>query len=174
MSGPRTPADAFRTVSGAYGYNFAGVSGGGSMSPLADGADLGLGGPPRTDGSLRITRESEIARPADMIAFGDAGDAPPGWNVSVYGPYLGDTVLSDSIYDFALWPAKASDSNDIQQRRAHYRARHSGRFNITFCDGHVEYGKSESFFSVRGHPFIAARWNKDNQPHMEQLVSGGY
>jgi prepilin-type processing-associated H-X9-DG protein len=59
---------------------------------------------------------------------------------------------------------------------AAYRRRHSGQFNISFTDGHVESGPPSRFFGVGngllGNANIARRWNNDHQPHLDRF--GGW
>ncbi len=52
-----------------------------------------------------------------------------------------------------------------------YQRRHNFRFNVLFCDGHVETLKKENLFSLR--PDVLARWNNDNQPHPELVMNWG-
>jgi prepilin-type processing-associated H-X9-DG protein len=49
-----------------------------------------------------------------------------------------------------------------------YQRRHNLRFNVLFCDGHLETLKIENLFSLR--PDVMARWNNDNQPHRELVT----
>lgn len=167
VSGPGTSASAYEACFGAYGYNYAGVQEGGID---INGARLGLGAPLDTRNHLGVTRESEVLRPADMIAFGDAS---VGSGVPV-SQYVGLTWLSEGIADDALrTAARSSDPEPLRQRRAAAGRRHSGKYFLSFCDGHIESGLPQKFFALGNHPDRAKRWNKDNQPHMEYVLSGG-
>jgi prepilin-type processing-associated H-X9-DG protein len=48
--------------------------------------------------------------------------------------------------------------------------RHAGRFNVSFCDGHVENLRPAQLFDTR-QDAVLKRWNRDNQPHRELLPS---
>jgi len=44
------------------------------------------------------------------------------------------------------------------------RKRHAGRWNLAFCDGHIESPTlREAFFDQR--TAARSRWNRDNEPH---------
>jgi len=42
--------------------------------------------------------------------------------------------------------------------------RHDGRFNMSFCDGHVEHGRGSVFYDWRNDE-ILRRWSRDNKTH---------
>jgi len=44
------------------------------------------------------------------------------------------------------------------------RQRHWGKFNIGFCDGHVESLRTNDLVNLHNSA-VAARWNNDHQPH---------
>jgi prepilin-type processing-associated H-X9-DG protein len=67
----------------------------------------------------------------------------------------------DSAFRAAPRPSDA-----LNKRQAFYQRRHSGRWNIVFLDGHVEFKKGQQVFDI-GNPEIAKRWNNDNQPRMD-------
>lgn len=43
--------------------------------------------------------------------------------------------------------------------------KHEIGVNHAFCDGHVEYGKTNRVYGA--NPEVRRRWNRDNQPHPE-------
>ena len=47
-------------------------------------------------------------------------------------------------------------------------SRHQGRLNVLFCDGHVESPTLQFLFEDTGDNALD-RWNRDNQPHREEL-----
>jgi prepilin-type processing-associated H-X9-DG protein len=49
------------------------------------------------------------------------------------------------------------------------RQRHGGRWNVSFCDGHVENMRMTGLFNV-GDPAVAMRWNNDHQPHIQGWI----
>jgi len=149
---------------GAYAYNYTGVL----LGFIFDGSDysLGLGGDPSHLG----TRESQVLRPSEMIAVGDAPFTFPGEGGVPRSVSCGLFILEDGLTDLALRPANANESDDVKRRRVVYGRRHSGRFNVIFCDGHVEYGLPQSFFNAR-QDSVLRRFNKDNQPHRDLITT---
>ena len=57
------------------------------------------------------------------------------------------------------------DANDS----VHYPQRHSGTFNVLFCDGHVESPTLKFVFEDASDAALV-RWNRDHQPHRAPLV----
>lgn len=86
-------------------------------------------------------QESEVSVPADMIAIGDS--------------ILGGVRLDR--YDM-LTPSRIGRS----------MARHQGRINVLFCDGHVESPTLKYVFDDTSDAALS-RWNRDHQPHREDL-----
>jgi prepilin-type processing-associated H-X9-DG protein len=143
---------------------------------------VGLGGerlvadtlPATGPNDYRTNREKEILRPSDMIAVGDSfilrvwsDTAPPGgWSwPEFWGPDELDTnthVYQGSNPPWSGWGAYFVSP---QQRR------HGGRFNVAFCDGHVEYTRFQLLFAWQDDRL--RRWNNDNLPHRETLPGQG-
>jgi prepilin-type processing-associated H-X9-DG protein/prepilin-type N-terminal cleavage/methylation domain-containing protein len=48
-------------------------------------------------------------------------------------------------------------------------ARHQGKANVVFCDGHVESPTLQFLFADTSDEALS-RWNRDHQPHRERLV----
>jgi len=174
--GPGTP-NSLQTDGnpfGAYGYNLHGIKAQPISSP-----PLGLGGLIQVEASLDSplvipTRESQVLQPAQMIAFGDAPLIIDG------GTYAGIPLIdcgnpdvSFGVVDIALNLNKSVDPTLLASKLAAYRRRHSGQFNISFADGHVESGAPSRFFEV-GNATIARRWNNDNKPHLDQVAIPWY
>jgi prepilin-type processing-associated H-X9-DG protein len=111
-----------------------------------------------------------------MIGFGDSIMIPP--FATVYNPtadsqllpwgqpvYWGNDQGPDSLvqlsseYNATLFGLPAGDSsiNAMKQR-------HNGKWNVAFCDGHVESLRPTNLFSIT-KVFVAQRWNYDHQPH---------
>jgi prepilin-type N-terminal cleavage/methylation domain-containing protein/prepilin-type processing-associated H-X9-DG protein len=150
---------------GSYGYNVFGVG----------VYELGLGGgyvdtshsPLDAPGNLRVTRDQAVLVPSDMIAVGDAivgwslwggADENAGWAHDHLGPNLPEpTALIGSRPGFF-------SATDLEAMRAVIRRRHGGRWQMVFCDGHVESGQTADWFEVR-RDTVRQRWNNDNQPH---------
>jgi prepilin-type processing-associated H-X9-DG protein/prepilin-type N-terminal cleavage/methylation domain-containing protein len=159
----------FRRVAGyaqslytSYAYNFVGVA-----EPGYQGPALGIGGErmtPDTDSTIgplawRPNRESDVVQPSDMLAFGDGPLYLYGQ--SGHASVRLDTVLDDNLRDgqgdgwFSWVSFRAND------------VRHSGRFNVAFLDGHVEFTRYQLLYSYS--PDRLAKWNNDHQPHRELL-----
>ncbi|MGH7967201.1 MAG: hypothetical protein ACREIC_00590, partial [Limisphaerales bacterium] len=126
------------------------------------------------------TKESDVIKPIDAIEFGDSSVFRSDFNI---GPLTtancGGTFLSDGIYDLSLRQpgsgaplSNGATSAELNSRRARNQRRHSGRWNIIFCDGHVEYKAPSQFFDVFRRPELARRWNVDNQPHLDDVDPG--
>ena len=133
----------------SYGYNVYGVLWPGNRTNA-----LGLHGSfvpgntfiPRFPGFAPVN-ESELAAPADMMA-------------------IGDSILGDIRF---LRPNLGSFE---QYRRDQYRraalARHQGRINVMFCDGHVESPTTRFVFEDSSDAALV-RWNRDHEPHRDTL-----
>jgi len=159
---------------GSYGYNNTG-----SHSPCPVGQELGLGGvdvedPPNPShagltglypNQLHLIRDSEVVAPSDMVAIGDApllySDlVPPGFPTAM--GFLDLSLVGvDAGLELGLFPSQSSTD---QGTVLLVRKRHGGRWNVVFCDGHVEYLKTGKLFDPRV-PDILKRWNRDHQPH---------
>lgn len=107
-------------------------------------AALGLGGQMISiSGPLAPpVAESEIVAPSDMMAIGDGFDGNP---VLQRGSWLDAQKFSITS------------------------ARHQGKGNIVFCDGHVESPKLRFLFEDTNDVSLI-RWNRDHLPHREKLA----
>jgi prepilin-type processing-associated H-X9-DG protein/prepilin-type N-terminal cleavage/methylation domain-containing protein len=159
----------------SYGYNRNGVAlnSGNFGDPSYSG--LGLGGrtlaapsgylPPQ----YPAIREAEVLRPADMFAFGDS------WLVWVGDHYWGNKfriIGSSELTPMPLLPGNsmgATSGGWMRLGDGVYQRRHNVRFNVLFCDGHVETLRSDDLLSIR--PDVLARWNNDGRPHPELVAN---
>jgi len=130
----------------SYGYNGYGVG------PNALTNQLGLNGPfisPQEH--FEPLRESKVVSPSQMMAIGDTfggavyfnRDAPSGFVI--------------------LWNGRLNTEN-----LNYILARHQGSLNVVFCDGHVESPKVGFLFTNTSDAALV-RWNRDHQPHSDQL-----
>ena len=162
---------SFRRIPGhqqsiSYGYNCTGVAPWGYQ-----GSKLGLGGervsPDTNDWygvqSWRNNRDSEVPVPSDMIALGDG-------SLETYSrPGAGDpTVMLDLVLNDPVGVAGQSANNPWPGLLAN-ELRHWGRFNVAFCDGHIEYLRYQLLYSCPYSLVILQRWNNDHEPHRELL-----
>jgi len=86
--------------------------------------------------------ESEIANPSDMMAIGDS--------------------FTGGVYFM-----RPSSLNDLL-RYGNTLARHQGKANVVFCDGHVESPTLKFLFEDTSDEALS-RWNRDHLPHREKL-----
>ena len=163
----------FSSVAGSYGYNVTG------SCWYAPGPQYGLGarGVPDDTGTglghaqLIPTRESAVTHPSDMIAIADTMFVPQAISpgpldgfIDLAMPFAVQGTYGWSVYDQVLNGLPASDP----AVRA-LRQRHGARWNVVFCDGHVETlrpGGPSGLFDIRYAP-VAGRWNCDGLPHNE-------
>jgi len=101
---------------------------------------LGLGGQNiRSSGTVAPpVSESEVANPSDMMAIGD--------------------TLGGATFFRWMDMAKSKQGN----------ARHQGKANVVFCDGHVESPTLKFLFEDTSDAALV-RWNRDHLPHREKL-----
>lgn len=158
---------------GSYGYNANGTK----YTP----SFLGLGGILAkvkvsqefdVDGGFLRTTEAKVVAPSDMIAMGDAtlSWTAAGLLRSFYkiqtdkDGYDGWALLDINTRNLQVRPSYTGSKGVIEATRR----RHNGRYNLAFCDGHVESIKDEHLF--RESDTALKRWNNDNQPHADQLM----
>jgi prepilin-type processing-associated H-X9-DG protein len=127
----------------SYGYNTFGVAPvgyTGSASKTPQNIPLVFEGFYNGRLPLIPVKESEVASPSDIMAVGD----------EVTGGL-----------DFMR-----QDLNYLKQRGA--SARHQGKLNVVFCDGHVESPTLQFLFADTSDAALS-RWNRDHLPHREKL-----
>jgi prepilin-type processing-associated H-X9-DG protein/prepilin-type N-terminal cleavage/methylation domain-containing protein len=130
-----------------YGYNVCG------MSSWNDTNSFGLGGHFVWNSShfpIPPINENEVANPSEMIAIGDGFW---GYNNEIDEGYL-------------LWRSK--QPNDFTSNTKDAYARHQGKANVVFCDGHVESPTLQFLFADTNDEALS-RWNRDHLPHREKL-----
>ena len=134
-----------------YGYNAYG------MSTRTDTNSLGLGGH-----HLWMNRSSEqnpappingseVVSPSEMMAIGDGFEG-------------GNAGIQDGSYLF--W--RTDGVRDEMGSTKRSNARHQGKANVVFCDGHVESPTLQFLFEDTSDAALA-RWNRDHLPHREKL-----
>jgi len=132
----------------SYGYNWCG------LSKESDTNSLGLGGHFMWNASRSPAppvKESEVANPSEMMAIGD-------------GFLGGSNVIRDGVRVLQ----RASEVQDFLGSTKRSHARHRGKANVVFCDGHVESPRLKSLFEDASIPALS-RWNRDHQPHQDKL-----
>jgi prepilin-type processing-associated H-X9-DG protein len=156
----RLPNPYYGPEDGSYGYNGNGIGGMG----LIAGADFApdMQSPVRPDPT---TKESQVLSPSEMIAIGDAllvflrQQAEGCRNLSP----LYTAGIHSIWYELGMRGGVCLPNDAAMTRR-----RHGGRFNVVFCDGHVENLRTADLFDIRRDE-VLARWNRDHLPHRELL-----
>ncbi|HXT42323.1 MAG TPA: H-X9-DG-CTERM domain-containing protein [Candidatus Angelobacter sp.] len=132
----------------SYGYNWYG------LSARTDMNSLGLGGHNVWNGprlAAPPVNESEVANPSEMMAIGDGFEG-------------GNKIIHDG--GMALW--RIYGLQDYLGSTERSDARHQGKANVAFCDGHVESPTLQLLFEDTSDAALV-RWNRDHQPHREKL-----
>ena len=165
---------------GGYGYNAVGVNNLGLINK-AQGyyGDFRAGDKPETDNTVdwRI-KEGMVLHPSEMIAMGDSIlDHAGVWPDLTPGPVLSGSRGLAADSGPSVWPPLNFPAyppvpmtwfpEAYGAEAALTMKRHAGRFNMTFCDGHVEGLKPMDLFYPRETTW--KRWNRDNQPHLDLL-----
>ncbi len=164
----------FNLTCGSYGYNPRGTDpfnpdggqgfiGGGDIDPI-DWTTLT---------STTYVKGDQVVSPSQMTAIGDGLLAVCDPSGFPFFP-LGEKVFGAgdlTPLDFAMAVEsgrKPPGGGTYTAERMATRRRHGGRFNIAFCDAHVENLKPAALFDVRQDQ-ICKRWNRDNLPHRDGL-----
>jgi prepilin-type processing-associated H-X9-DG protein len=159
----------------AYGYNANPANVALSGSKRAFVTDGGLGGD--SNGPLRDPQfggdgngpvpESAIATPSQMIAIGDSTLVATGSE----GQPRDFSLLGQSVAPFFIWELIGSGAPSSGQRVSPpspnigpMLQRHRSRWNMVFCDSHVEHQRPEKFFNVYSDEVLSL-WNRDHRPH---------
>ena len=134
---------AYRGPVGSYDMNALG-SVGPSLPPL---------GPGRAGSSSidqRPVREAEVVLPADLILFGDSAIS------FLFRGSDSQLCFSDALY---YYPQEVHQPGQrVEKAEAN---RHNGRFNLVFCDNHVEaQTRARLFTNTIGN---TRRWNRDGE-----------
>ena len=134
----------------SYGYNAFGVIQAWSKATNHLGLDAlpahirlerAIGFPPVTEPSVVV--------PADMMAIGDS---------------------IDGMVIFRRWLMEWTRFRDFDRTKFGYASdRHQGSINVLFCDYHVESPTLKFIFEDKSDMALV-RWNRDHQPHREQLL----
>jgi prepilin-type processing-associated H-X9-DG protein len=135
---------------GSYGYNQRGTT------DFASLTNFGLGGwsIPHVGFPLR---RSLVKNPADMLALGDCVLG------GVYEVGQGGRPVDVGGLDrwaFGEWRMVSPLVRSLATARDWQR--HRTRYNVAFCDAHLETLKITELFD---RPAVRKRWNYDNDPH---------
>src|SRR5579859_5798956 len=123
----------------SYGYNVCGTANFFEFLPTP--TFLGLGGTMQVNPDFVFCLpESSVMVPAEMVAIADE-----------------DLLATDDDHDLDFSPELLF--------RMGLTGRHAGGANASFCDGHVEYAKTNRWTAPIDE--VRRRWNYDHQPHRE-------
>jgi prepilin-type N-terminal cleavage/methylation domain-containing protein/prepilin-type processing-associated H-X9-DG protein len=143
------------SVYGSYGYNERGTT------DFATAPNFGLGGWSAPNLGAHPLRASLVKMPADMIAL---GDCVIGGVYSLPGPGAGGAPVDVGGLDrFAFGEWRLVDPRARPLALVKDWARHKSKYNIAFCDAHIESLKTNQLFGES--PMVRKRWNYDNDPH---------
>lgn len=148
---------------GSYGYNANGVR--------FYASELGLGSlNPNTLTTVPMP-EGRIVNPSEMMAIGDATlTFIRSGLLSFYNTNGNDSVSGMALLDINNYWATTTGSypwpKEVIQATT---LRHRGRFNVAFCDGHIETAHQKQLFAKQGNHL--RRWNNDNEEHAVELSS---
>jgi prepilin-type processing-associated H-X9-DG protein len=132
----------------SYGYNAAGLYG------FVEKPLLGLGGTGRTRAgniSAPPVTDSAVVSPSDMMAIGD--------------DFYGNNGV---VNDVGQLSRKLGAKEVYPGSSKHSYARHEGKANVVFCDGHVESPSFKTLFDDDSDAALR-RWNRDHLPHRDLL-----
>jgi prepilin-type processing-associated H-X9-DG protein len=136
----------------SYGYNCEGVSIPASKTPTELWGRLGLAGNYIYAGKRLIgvspIKDTEVKNPAQMIAIGD-----------------GTPVAFDRANLIGGDPNLYMIPHLIGNKNA-FSKRHNDKWNLVFCDGHVQTFKAKDIFNQKENS-VRKLWNRDNEPHPE-------
>ncbi len=170
------PNGAGWLTAGSYGYNWIGYEGDGAQGEFG-GMGLGVHFP-MTGTNLLPVHEGDTAGPSDMIAIADAPLVARGPGDSLAPPWL--PLGLDGLYPTAnevmfVWTSDLGwswgglhgwDAAALQYQRQ----RHGDRWNVVFCDGHVEGLTTRQFLDSRSDA-VLRRWYADHQPHNTDVLT---
>jgi len=156
------PVDGFWDVQTEYGYLHYDYNAFGLGAASLANDSLGLAEPwvsGATNTPVRRVKESEIARPSEMLAIGDALLGSPG-------------AITDGLAFGRASEGKirAVGISGYEYSKSTQRAnlRHQGRVTVVYCDGHVDAPKLRWLFGDASEEAFSL-WNRDHKPHPERL-----
>jgi len=132
----------------SYAYNVFGAAG----TDGRFGEGLGFG-----DHIKTALKESSVVVPSEMMAIGD-GFGGNGSGIVDIGMFMRTAVTHTAVTGTSVYFGSTQRSY----------ARHQGKANVVFCDGHVESPTLQFLFEDTSDEALS-RWNRDHQPHREKL-----
>ncbi len=167
---------------GSYTYNSVGMERWAEL--LADQLPPGISGLDDTPGGTGHpvpVRESDVAAPSDMVGLADSVFASAWFLQGVMGAGapvpMGQFNLDlamgrDNHVGYYFYREAVLGLPGDDPLVSAYRRRHGGRWNVAFCDGHVENLAPAALWDL-SNPMIARRWNRDHLPHNDRWGKSG-
>ena len=126
----------------SYGYNDMGISWKFGLGDFIDRVGRRI---------IPPNNESTVVVPSEMMAIGDG--------------FVGNgSIIDDGQDDIG----RMAVTKDFLGSTARAYARHQGKANVVFCDGHVE-SPTLKFLFVDTSDDALVRWARDHKPHRELL-----
>jgi len=140
----------------SYGYNAHGITAESDSDSFGLGGQYGRGniGPEGKVFAGLPIGEFGVVSSSEMIAIGDG--------------FQGDAFfIQDGTSNLRRIGTRNRITNYVNNATRTY-ARHQGKANVVFCDGHVESLTFKSLFEDTSDQALS-RWNRDHLPHREKL-----
>ena len=144
----RFPLVAPSVYSISYAYNAEG-----------SGGSWGVFGPFGPNGVLKLTHETDVLKPSEMIGIGAAPCESNGAG-SCQAVNGFDLVFQDALG----FDANARGLPPGGPAVGMIRWRHDARWVIGFCDGHVAAMRGKDLWNINDNG-VLQQWNIDHQPH---------
>ncbi len=157
-----------QSISAAYGYDAFGFRPqSGSWRGLGGIIQAGVPSAEATLDQIRLIREGDVARPADMVGFTDTPIYDGTTPICCHGDVVSCAyAVSDYELGYPAWCEWTPGRDDLARALAWLRRRHGDRWNVVFVDGHTENHRTRDLLDG-GRDDVAKRWNRDNLPHRE-------
>jgi prepilin-type processing-associated H-X9-DG protein len=104
-------------------------------------------------------QDTMVKNPTDTIGLGDSIFNGT-WLVSGPNRTPVDVGTTDR---FSLGQYRITDRPLIALAQRNEHQRHKGKYNVVFCDTHIENLGTNQLFA--DSPMVRKRWNYDNEPH---------
>ncbi len=170
MAGGESATESVR----GYAYNDIGFNPVSRQESGLGGIITRPGSPPDNiirPGGVTPIREQEVVCPSDMIVLGDSQiDAMDltGLGTLVWtSTRFVDMILFDSaLLEMGL--PTASNIGNPQAGVGFVQRRHAARWNVQFCDAHVQSFKTKELFDYHSET-VLKRWSRDHLAHPESI-----
>lgn len=110
--------------------------------------------------------ENQVSVPSDMIEVGDSTYTPIA-NANALLTLPRTTIVA-GIASLTKWQCYFHVyGRDLQEEALRLiKKRHVGRYNLAFCDGHIERIEHKRLYDRSA--ISLRRWNRDHEPHSDE------